>query len=227
MFEVSTAQHWGEEKAKLLAQKLVAQLVLVRSNDGQASLLVIGGFGVDNSVALVQLVIRLTLGLIFAVSAVAKLRNLSSFAIGVAEYKMLPTLVAKLLGYVLPFIEIVLSILLLTGFAPIVAASLALFLIVVFAVALGINAARGRAILCHCFGTNSSSRIGWHSLVRDIILLPAVCWLLWMSFTSSIELATNTAFVVPTLLLAVIATLAYMLVVEGLDLVIAHRVPTL
>jgi hypothetical protein len=42
-----------------------------------------------------------------------------------------------------------------------------------FAIAIGVNLARGRAFNCHCFGSVQSERIGWPALARSIALVLA------------------------------------------------------
>ncbi len=165
-----------------------------------------------------QLIVRLSLGLIFLLSASMKLRNIPAFVQGVLNYRVLPSPVAQLFGGVLPFVELGTGILLLSGRLLLVSASLALLLLISFAIALGINAARGRTISCHCFGSSASNHVGWHSLIRDLILFPLVSWLLWVaSFGNPAPLVIVPSSLIPTLAFVGITMLLYVLIVEGLD----------
>lgn len=171
-------------------------------------------------VASVQLTLRLILALIFFGSALSKLRDLATFVQGVLNYEILPRGTAHVFGLLLPYVELGTAILLLSGFFPVVAAGLALLLLISFAIAIGINADRGRSIPCHCFGAIQSSRIGWHSLLRDVILLPLAAWLLWIALDDGMQPVPTTTFssLASIVGVAAIAVLAYVLMVEGVDL---------
>lgn len=171
-------------------------------------------------VASVQLILRLMLALILFGSALSKLRDLATFVQGVLDYEILPRGAAHAFGLLLPYVELGTAILLLSGFFPAVAASLVLLLLISFAIAIGVNANRSRPIPCHCFGAIQSSRIGWHSLLRDVILLPLAGWLLWIALDDGARPMPTTTFspLASIVGVAVIAVLAYILMVEGLDL---------
>lgn len=173
-----------------------------------------------HSITLIQFIVRLTLGLIFVGSALGKLRDPGTFVHGVLDYEILPRGVAHVFGLLLPYVELGTAVLLISGFYPAIAASLALLLLVSFAIALGINARRGRAIPCHCFGAAATSLIGWHSLLRDVILLPFASWLLWVTIAEATQPPNVVAELAPAIGIAVICALAYALVVESFDLLI-------
>jgi uncharacterized membrane protein YphA (DoxX/SURF4 family) len=167
----------------------------------------------------VRLVLRLALGLIFFVSAVAKLRDPVSFVDGVLEYRVLPRPLALAYGRLLPVVELSTALLLLSGFIPMVSAGLAVFMLGSFAIAIAINAARGRAPACYCFGESSANHIGWHTLVRDLLLLIPACWLLLTEAANRSPSGLLGASALP--LAAVVAStmaLSYVLVTEGLEL---------
>lgn len=176
-----------------------------------------------NGIAYIQLVLRLTLGLIFLVSAVTKLRDMDAFLHGVEEYAVLSRPLATLYGRLLPFTELIAALLLLSGILVGLGTALIVLMLVSFAVAITINAIRGRAPACHCFGESSSSRVGWHTLIRNLaLLLPAgtLFWLYQMVQPTNTLTGPN---LFPIFGIAVMVALVYMLAVESLELLTRYR----
>ncbi len=167
-----------------------------------------------------QLVLRLVLGLIFLFSALAKLRAPAAFVQGVLDYHVLPAPLARIYGRLLPFVELGTALLFLSGFFLAVGAGLVVLMLVSFAIAIAINAQRGRAVACHCFGEDSASSVGWHTLVRDLVLLLPGCWLLWTTTRAALPAPLAASSIVPAIGIAVLLALSYALFVESLELVI-------
>ncbi len=113
---------------------------------------------------------QLSLGIVFFLSALSKLRQPAAFARSVVEYQILPGEVAYLFGLILIPSEAFLAIALLTGFAPNVTLLLTIGMLVVFLVAVGINLRRGRQVSCGCFG-NATEKISPRTLARLLLLL--------------------------------------------------------
>ncbi|BCX04312.1 MAG: hypothetical protein KatS3mg053_2250 [Candidatus Roseilinea sp.] len=124
----------------------------------------------DLSSSLVSL--RLVLGLTFALAGASKLRNLNAFARGVSQYRILPANVARPIGYALPWMELTIGMLLVAGMWIDPAGVAAALMCSAFALAVGINLHRQNRIPCFCFGA-SADRIGWHTLLRIVLLLLA------------------------------------------------------
>jgi len=111
-------------------------------------------------------VARVVLGGTFLVSAALKLRDLQSFARGAQAYDLLPPAVVRPLARLMPFGELALGFALVAGLAPRLTAMATLGVLGVFAVAVGVNLWRGRAIPCHCFGGSDKELIGAATLAR-------------------------------------------------------------
>jgi uncharacterized membrane protein YphA (DoxX/SURF4 family) len=174
------------------------------------------------TLAQVQLVLRLTLGLIFFYSAVTKLRALAVFVRGVLDYAVLPRPLAQFYGRLLPFVELVTALLFLSGVLLLVATGVALLMLVSFAVAIAINAARGRAPACHCFGETLASRVGWHTLARDFVLIVPAGWLFMAALhggTPSPGLTQPS--LAPAVGIGAISSLSYALLVDGLEILVS------
>lgn len=118
----------------------------------------------------VQLLLRLVLGGLLVLAGIAKLADRASFRQAVAEYEILPPAFERPFAALLPWAEVSLGALLLLGLGTTAAAALAAPLFLTFAVAIGVNLARGRNFDCHCFGAAQSDQIGGTALVRALAL---------------------------------------------------------
>ncbi|MGB8343563.1 MAG: MauE/DoxX family redox-associated membrane protein [Ktedonobacteraceae bacterium] len=100
----------------------------------------------------IRLFTRLLLGLILLSVGASKLARPGHFRRGIQDYQLIsPALDSRLalstiLAYGLPVAELVAGLALISGFLLLPATALAIFLMVVFSVAMGINLARGRSV---------------------------------------------------------------------------------
>lgn len=117
--------------------------------------------------------LSIMLGGIFLASAVPKLRHPKGFLLAVLEYRVLPPALGKLYASLVPPLEFLIVLLLLSGTAVRLAATLAALLLLSFLIAVGINVARGRDLDCQCFGKAAHRPIGWGLLFQDTLLLGA------------------------------------------------------
>jgi uncharacterized membrane protein YphA (DoxX/SURF4 family) len=124
------------------------------------------------------LVARVALGLIFLYAAYAKLHYAGAwhltdyhflFAFGINSYEMLSLDNALLLARILPWVEVALGILLISGLGLRWVGSITTVLLVVFMYALARAAIKGLAINCGCFGNESTSPA--RELILDSLLL--------------------------------------------------------
>ena len=95
---------------------------------------------------------RLVLGGVLLAAGGLKVLKPTESANAVAAYKILPTNVAHLTGYALPWLEVALALLLIVGFMVRPAAVLSGLIMIVFAIAIASVWARGMLIDCGCFG---------------------------------------------------------------------------
>lgn len=174
----------------------------------------------------VQLVLRLTLALIFLISAAAKLRAPAAFVQGVLEYRVLPRRLAQLYGRLPPFAELGTGLLLSGLFLP-TATGPAVLMLVSFAIAIAIVTAQGRTIGCHCLGAASVRPIGWHTLTRNLLLLGCAAWLLVVSSGDGAWAAPQGGIGsrIPAYVVAVLLVLAYWLIVEVLEVFVRMTHP--
>jgi hypothetical protein len=121
----------------------------------------------------VQVFLSMALALIFLASAVPKLLHPRGFILAVLEYRVLPPRLGRVYARLLPPLELLLALLLLSGTSVRLAAIGQSVLLLSFLVAVSINLARGRTLDCHCFGKARRRPIGWGLLLQDGALLGA------------------------------------------------------
>jgi hypothetical protein len=113
----------------------------------------------------------------FIASALSKARDPSGFAHTVERFRLLPPNQAGTVARVLLGAEVLVVVLLATGFAVqgAVTAGLvvALGLLIAYTAGLAAVRARGLAVACNCFGTSSRS-VSWYDVVRNLLLV-GVC----------------------------------------------------
>lgn len=112
-----------------------------------------------------------TLGLTLTVAAISKLRDVRGFGLDVLEYQVLPPALALWYARLLPPVELFCGIGLIVGFWRPVVGVLAALVLASFLIAVSINLARGRALDCHCFGSQSSEPLGGVTIGRLVALL--------------------------------------------------------
>lgn len=98
------------------------------------------------------LLVRLGLGGVFLAAGGLKIENLQKSAMSVRAYELLPVGLANFLGFVLPWIEIGMGLLLIVGVAVSIVGLLGALTMFAFVVAIAQAWARGLSIDCGCFG---------------------------------------------------------------------------
>lgn len=119
---------------------------------------------------------RLVLAAVWIGAGASKIGDLNASGRAVAAYRLLPFDVAKIVGAVLPFVEIALGLLLLLGLATRLAAIVSAALLTVFIVGIASAWSRGLRIDCGCFGnggdlTGDEQPRYTSETIRDIALV--------------------------------------------------------
>jgi uncharacterized membrane protein YphA (DoxX/SURF4 family) len=124
---------------------------------------------------------RAVLGGVFLLAGALKAADPQASVAAVQAYQLLPTGLETLVGWGLPFAEIALGLLLLTGLATRVVAAAAAGLLLVFVAAVASAAARGLSIDCGCFSGGGAVAPGETAygaeIARDLGLLLLAGWL--------------------------------------------------
>ena len=103
---------------------------------------------------------RLLLGGVLFAAGYLKAKNPAQATASVRVYKLLPVSVANIFGYVLPWLEIGLALLLIVGIWVRLSATLSGALMLLFVFAVGQAWARKLAINCGCFGNGGVTADG-------------------------------------------------------------------
>lgn len=121
------------------------------------------------------LICRLVLGGVLIAAGVLKIGNLQKSAMAVRAYELLPISLANFLGYSLPWVEIGIGLLLVTGALVRFAGLVGAITMLAFIIAISQAWARGLSIDCGCFGgggTIDPSQTNYLSeIIRDIGLM--------------------------------------------------------
>ncbi len=116
--------------------------------------------------------------LLFASAAIHKLRDLAGFADAFAAYALLPAGAARL-AWLVPVLELVVATGLVLGAARAVASAAGAALLLVYAVAIGVNLRRGRRDLaCGCGGPLERRPIAPWMVWRNLALAGLMALLL-------------------------------------------------
>ena len=111
-------------------------------------------------------VIQLSIGTMFALSAMGKLVAPRAFIEGVRDYEILPRSLVAIFALVVIILETILSVSHLSGWLLVVTVPLGLALLCCFFVAVSVNLVRRRTLPCYCFGGSGGESISRRSLAR-------------------------------------------------------------
>lgn len=129
----------------------------------------------------VLFVCRFVLGGIFIYASIDKIAHPDAFAKIIYNYRLFPDFSVYLLAIIVPWIEMITGLFLVSGLFKKTAAIMLSVLISLFIIALSINLIRGLDFNCGCFTTVSSGKSDPLGLViRDILLLiPGLIFILF------------------------------------------------
>lgn len=126
---------------------------------------------------------RVVLGAVFVYASFDKILHPAVFAEGVYYYQILPDSLINLTAVILPWLELLLGIMLITGFWIPGASALSTLLLTIFMGAIVFNLARGLDISCGCFSTSASEgSMSVLTILRDTVFLLLAVYLLFATF---------------------------------------------
>ena len=116
------------------------------------------------------IICRLILGGVFIYASLDKIANPAEFAKAVGNYHVLPFGMENLVALILPWVELIVGICIITGILVDGSSILIIIMNVIFIFAISQALARGISIECGCFSTSSDSgsTIGINTIIRDI-----------------------------------------------------------
>jgi uncharacterized membrane protein YphA (DoxX/SURF4 family) len=128
-------------------------------------------------------IVRVALAAIWAWAGIAKIADPNGALRAVRAYRALPELLVRPVAWGLPFVELALALLLLTGIANRTAASIGAGLLVIFMIGIGQAWVRNLQISCGCFGGGGPAHADAASyakeIARDFLFLTLNAWLIW------------------------------------------------
>ena len=139
----------------------------------------------------ITLLARLVLGGVLLVAGGLKVFKPTESANAVAAYKLLPTNLAHLIGYALPWLEVAIALLLIIGIMVRPAAIAGGLIMVIFIGAIASAWARGLIIDCGCFGgggeldpslASQVHRTYFTEIMRDLGLALAAVYLYFFPY---------------------------------------------
>lgn len=121
-----------------------------------------------------SLALRVSLGLLLAVAASHKLRDLPRFRAVVANYEVLPRAASERIAPLFALVELALALTLMMGSETAAAGLVAALLFVAYGIAIHLNIRRGRTgIDCGCMGPASHVPLGDGLVLRNGLLAVA------------------------------------------------------
>lgn len=121
---------------------------------------------------------RLILGAVFVYASIDKILHPADFAKAVYNYQILPDFLINLTAIILPWLELVLGLFLITGVFREGCVGIVTVLLLVFLGAMIFNLARGLDIHCGCFSVStdgiSNASTAWYVFRDGLFLLPAL-----------------------------------------------------
>jgi uncharacterized membrane protein YphA (DoxX/SURF4 family) len=137
--------------------------------------------GSTTAVRVFMLLVRLALGAIFAYAGYVKLRDpWQLFAMGIDSYQILPLRWVEITARVLPWIELLLGGLLISGRWLRVSGTLVSLMLLGFMTLMVRAYAKGMQINCGCFGPGEV--ISWKTLLRDGSMVAAAIAMTCLAF---------------------------------------------
>jgi hypothetical protein len=112
---------------------------------------------------------RLVLAVMFSVAAVAKLADRDGFRRALREFHV-PGRLARPLALFVPTAELAVAAGLVTTRLAWSAALAALALLLLFSTAIGAGLSLDYSLECRCFGQLGEARLGWRTLLRNVVL---------------------------------------------------------
>ncbi len=125
---------------------------------------------IDND--FLTLISRLAIGGMYIIASYYKIIEPASFAKSIWQYHMVPGMLINLIALILPWLELIIGVAIIVGWAYRGAVLWANLMLVVFIVALGSTIARGIDIDCGCFKAGQTATgPAWKSFWFDVVAI--------------------------------------------------------
>jgi len=121
--------------------------------------------------AILATLARVACGAVFIYASYDKMSDPEKFGKLVAEYHVLPAVLVPLAAVVIPWLEFLTGICLAVGFRWREAALVFSALMGIYILSLGWNLIKGVEMNCGCFSLDSTEKITWLTVGRDVLFL--------------------------------------------------------
>lgn len=134
---------------------------------------------------------RVTIALVFALAFTGKIRDIKAFQEAMVDFRLLPANWSRRLAWVVLVAEPATCLLVVIGGSVLLAGFLlATGLLALFSTALLLVMYRKMKVTCNCFGW-TDRRVSAYDLARNTLFILCSLLGIWMSITSSQELAAD------------------------------------
>jgi uncharacterized membrane protein YphA (DoxX/SURF4 family) len=120
------------------------------------------------------LILRMTIGIVLVWVSLGKLLDAQNFAASLDAYELLPLAAVNFTAIVLPWLELVTGLALISGIGARGAGLVATLLAAAYVVATASVVARGLDVSCGCFGEGGHHLTWWDVALCVVLLLAAV-----------------------------------------------------
>lgn len=132
------------------------------------------------AISWLEWVARLFLGFTFIAASLHKIIAPADFAKIIYGYSLFPPYSINLIAIIIPYVEMIAGMALITGVYPRSAALILSGLLVFFIAAIAFNLMRGHQFDCGCFSLDEGQQESpFHLLVRDVVYLTAGGYVVW------------------------------------------------
>jgi len=117
---------------------------------------------------------QITAGLIFLAASLPKIADLSGFASSIHNFHLeplLPVAAINVLALMIPWVELIAGLALVSGVRPRAGAIVYSVLLAVFTIGVVQALARGLSFECGCFGKAGSATIGFKKVAENLVMM--------------------------------------------------------
>lgn len=134
-------------------------------------------------------ILRILLATLFLSTGFDKLMKKEEHFVILKEYRIIPEKLNRLLGTIEIYIEVITGIMLLIGLFVKTFGLIAIFLLLTYSYAIGLNLYRGRKeISCGCGGIAGNHHLSWKLIFRNsILIIILLCVLIFQSSLGTID----------------------------------------
>ena len=121
---------------------------------------------------------RLAIAGVFVAAAIPKMIDPAAFAENVSNYHVLPPTMVGYVALAVPVLELVVALALVAGVEAKGAALVAAGMLIAFTAGMGQAMARGIDVSCGCFGSATTTEIGWGPIGRNAAMIAGCAFVL-------------------------------------------------